>query len=167
MATVKLLSNDNQAFDVPKELISHWTVVNNMLEDLADIDSDTPIPLPKVDGSTLKRAIAYTEEYHKVTKTDENENEEQAKPSATARETNPKLDEWELKHVNIPDNELFELIKGANYLEFQAMLNATCKKVANEIKGKTPEEIRNRFKLPEEEETTTAEEETTTDETMD
>lgn len=37
---------------------------------------------------------------------------------------------------------LFALILAANYLDIKALLDTTCKHLANMIKGKSPEEIR-------------------------
>ena len=65
---------------------------------------------------------------------------------------------WDKDFVmNLDDVSLFKLITASNYLDIKSLLNLTCKAVANEVKGKTPEEIRVRFNIkndftPEEEE---------------
>jgi S-phase kinase-associated protein 1 len=42
---------------------------------------------------------------------------------------------------------LFELILAANYMELNTLLDLTCASVTCMIKGHTPEEIRETFKL--------------------
>ena len=64
---------------------------------------------------------------------------------------------WDKDFVKVDDETLFNLILAANYLDIKPLLDLTCKTVADEIKGKTPEEIRVRFNIkndftPEEEE---------------
>ena len=64
---------------------------------------------------------------------------------------------WDKDFVKVDDETLFNLILAANYLDIKHLLDLTCKTVADEIKGKTPEEIRIRFNIkndftPEEEE---------------
>jgi len=64
---------------------------------------------------------------------------------------------WDKDFVKVDDETLFNLILAANYLDIKTLLDLTCKTVADEIKGKTPEEIRIRFNIkndftPEEEE---------------
>lgn len=64
---------------------------------------------------------------------------------------------WDKEFVKVDDETLFNLILAANYLDIKSLLDLTCKTVADEIKGKTPEQIRVRFNIkndftPEEEE---------------
>eukprot|EP01083_Nonionella_stella_P272728 924970_1 len=71
--------------------------------------------------------------------------------------------EWDANFIDaFADHELFELILAAQYLEIKPLLDLGCAKVASEIKGKKPEEIRKRFGIvndfsPEEEEAVRAE----------
>jgi hypothetical protein len=43
---------------------------------------------------------------------------------------------------------LYDLINAADYLRIDGLLDAACKKLAGMMKGKTPEEIRNTFNIP-------------------
>merc|ERR1712070_316405 len=94
-----------------------------------DTGLDTPVPLPMVDSKILIKVIEYCKYHHKA--------EQESLPA--------------------DDETLFNLILAANYLDIKTLLDLTCKTVADEIKGKTPEEIRIRFNIkndftPEEEE---------------
>jgi S-phase kinase-associated protein 1 len=56
------------------------------------------------------------------------------------------LFEWDCKFVDdLTQDELFEIILAANYLEVKTLLTLACAKVASLMKGKTPEEIRKKF----------------------
>ena len=64
---------------------------------------------------------------------------------------------WVKDFIDVSDEILFNMILAANYMDIKSLLDLTCKTVADEIKGKTPEEIRIRFNIkndftPEEEE---------------
>jgi hypothetical protein len=43
---------------------------------------------------------------------------------------------------------LYDLINAADYLRIDGLLDAACKKLADMMKGKTSEEIRNTFNIP-------------------
>ena len=65
--------------------------------------------------------------------------------------------EWDERFLDVDQGTLFHLILVANQLEIKSLLDCTCKAVAEQIKGKTPEEIRAHFNIqtdftPEEEE---------------
>ena len=58
-------------------------------------------------------------------------------------------DAWDKKYVEVEDEVLFHLILAANFLDIKDLLDLTCKTVAEYIKQcKTPEEIRQRFNIP-------------------
>ena len=54
---------------------------------------------------------------------------------------------WDRNFVKVDDEALFSLILAANYLNLKPLLDLVCKAVADEIKGKTPDEIRTRFNI--------------------
>merc|ERR1712110_922115 len=136
---VKLKSKQEEVFEVEKEVACRSVTVKNMID---DTELDTPVPLPMVDSKILIKVIEYCKYHHKAD-----------------QESVPEDDKnvWDKDFVKVDDETLFNLILAANYLDIKSLLDLTCKTVADEIKGKTPEEIRIRFNIkndftPEEEE---------------
>ena len=111
----------------------------------------TTLPLPDVKGATLKKVIEWCDHH----RTDYEKFAEEEDES-----TQPRLDDipdWDVSFFNIDQAEIFEIIMAAYHLNIKGLLNIGCKTVANMIKGKTPEEIRQTFNIkndftPEEEE---------------
>lgn len=67
--------------------------------------------------------------------------------NATASEKKT-LAEWDRKFVDdLTQDALYDLIKAANFLDIKGLLEATCQKVADMIKGKTPAQIRSIFHI--------------------
>jgi S-phase kinase-associated protein 1 len=67
------------------------------------------------------------------------------------------ITEWDGAFIKVENEDLFEIILAANYLDIKPLLDLGCKTVANMIRGKTPEQIREMFNIendftPEEEE---------------
>jgi len=136
---VKLKSKQEEIFEVEKEVACRSVTVKNMVDDTG---LDTPVPLPMVDSKILIKVIEYCKYHHKA--------EHESLPD-------DEKNTWDKDFVKVDDETLFNLILAANYLDIKSLLDLTCKTVADEIKGKTPEEIRIRFNIkndftPEEEE---------------
>jgi S-phase kinase-associated protein 1 len=49
--------------------------------------------------------------------------------------------------VNVDNDQLFELILAANCLKIEHLLDITSQAIAEQIKGKTPEQIRQQFNI--------------------
>ncbi|EAZ40716.1 hypothetical protein OsJ_25185 [Oryza sativa Japonica Group] len=92
--------------------------------------ADQCIPTPDIDHDTLRVVMQYCDK-HAADDADEED-----------------LKEWDEDFVDELDQDaLFDVIAAANYLDIDGLLDLTCKRVADTIKGKTPEEIRKEFNI--------------------
>ncbi len=149
---VTLKSQDDQTFVVDKQVAERSVLLKNMLEDIGE--SDHPIPLPNVTGRVLKRVIDYCTHH----KDDAVAPPEEEKDIFDNRRRLDDVDEWDSHFIKTGTNEeLFEIILAANYMDIKPLLDLGCKTVASMIKGKTAPQIRDMFGIendftPEEEE---------------
>merc|ERR1711991_898307 len=122
--------------------------IKNMMDEMEE--GEMNIPLPNVHSRILEMVVQYCT-WH------------QQNPDANAQEEkrdDKRTDDiiaWDKEFCEVDQAVLFELILAANYLDIKPLLDLTCKTVANMIKGKTPEQIRQTFNIkddftPEEEE---------------
>ncbi|KAI6176189.1 Skp1-related protein [Aphelenchoides bicaudatus] len=150
-----LQSNDNEEFEVDRDVIRLSTTLNTMFQDLGMDDPDAgetlndPIPLANVNGAILRKVIQWCQ-YHK-------DDPPTANDSDNKERRTDDIQSWDVEFLKVDQGTLFELILAANYLDVRGLLDVACKTVANMIKGKTPEEIRRTFNIkndftPEEEE---------------
>ena len=128
--SVKLKSKQEEVFEVEKEVACRSVTVKNMVDDTETLNA--PVPLPMVDSKILIKVIEYCKYHHKAESESLPEDEKNV---------------WDKDFVKVDDETLFNLILAANYLDIKSLLDLTCKTVADEIKGKTPEEIRVRFNI--------------------
>lgn len=147
---VVLQSSDNESFTVSKQVAERSVLIKNMIEDVGESD-DSPIPLPNVNSTVLKKVIEYCE-HHKNDPLPTADSEDES-----GRRRSDDISEWDQNFMQVEQEMLFEIILAANYLDIKPLLEVGCKTVANMIKGKTPEEIRKTFNIvndftPEEEE---------------
>jgi len=136
---VKLKSKQEELFEVETKTAFRSITIKNMVEDTG---LDINVPVPMVDSSTLVKVIEYLK-YHQQAEEETIPEDEQTR--------------WDKDFIKVDDETLFNTILAANYLDIKPLLDLTCKAVADEIKGKSPEEIRVRFNIkndftPEEEE---------------
>ena len=141
--TVKLRSKQDQLFEVEKAVACRSATLAYISDPAKGFRFRTnAVPLKMIDSKVLSKVIEYCKYHHDA--------EAESRPEDVKNA-------WDKDFVKVDDETLFNLILAANYLDIKPLLDLTCKTVADEIKGKTPEEIRVRFNIkndftPEEEE---------------
>jgi len=58
-----------------------------------------------------------------------------------------KKKKWSEDFLKLDHATLFQLILAANFLNCQTLLDLACRDVADQIRGKTPEQIRSHFNI--------------------
>ena len=59
----------------------------------------------------------------------------------SARKRTDDIDEWDDAFIKVDNEQLFEIILAANYLDIKSLLDLGCNTVANMLKGKTAEQV--------------------------
>ncbi|OUM65632.1 hypothetical protein PIROE2DRAFT_41488 [Piromyces sp. E2] len=137
--TVNLESCDGRIFKIDKDIAIKSQLINNMLEDVDESD-DENIPLPNVTGDILEKVIEYCE-HHRNDKLDEYDDDD---------DNDEMEDSWDNDFLeNFGSKEqLFDTALAANYMDIKTLLNLTCRHIADNIRGKNVEEIREYFNIP-------------------
>ena len=156
MSLIKIQTSDLQQHDLKEELYKYSLYLKNLVETSKDISSENDVEnlsvkLDNIDSSVFQKILDFLEIYNikpfqkidKPLKSDD-------LSYCVSEEYIAFLDTMEMEL-------LFEVIKAANFLEIESLLDLTCAKVATMLKGKTVEEIRETFGIendfsPEEEE---------------
>eukprot|EP00386_Alphamonas_edax_P015525 GDKI01047379.1.p1 GENE.GDKI01047379.1~~GDKI01047379.1.p1 ORF type:complete len:169 (-),score=76.59 GDKI01047379.1:303-809(-) len=136
--TLTLTSAQGDTFEVESDVACMSTLIKNMVEDSG---TEEAIPLPNVKTAILTKVIEYCK-YHK-----DKPVEEIAKP-VKSNDMKEVVCEWDANFVDVEQDVLFELILAANYLDIKPLLDLACAKIGSMIKGKSPEEIRKAFNMP-------------------
>ena len=148
---VVLQSSDEKNFTVEKDILMRSALLKNMLADIED--SSDPIPLPQVDSTTLEKVIEYLE-YHKDDPIPEEEEEEE---DYTRPRPSDDIEPWDKDFIGKDLVLINHILVAANYMDIKDLLDLAAKTVANMMKGKTTEQLREMFNIvndftPEEEE---------------
>ena len=126
---VTVISCDQVSSTIPLKQALLSETLRNLHE---DINLGEAIPLPNVKSDILTHIIEFMQNQDKI-HTDEQKD----------------LTPWELEYCSKMDQDtVFQLILGANYMDIRPLLEMMCSYVANQIKGKTPAEIRAHFNIP-------------------
>lgn len=139
---VTLTSQDGQEIKVAVDVIKQSKIVWQMLQDLGSEEANDEIealPIPNVNYAILKKIITWCEKHKDDAPEEENFNEKKS--------TDNSLPKWDSEFLKVDQGTLFEIILAANYLDVPKLLDYACITVAEQIRGKSPEEIRKHFNI--------------------
>ena len=145
---IKLISCDNREFTVDKRI----AFMSELIKQMCSVSNEfsRELAIPDVTGDILSKVIDFCT-YHV-----DNPLKEIERPLKSTNMAE-NVDAWDAAYIDLDDATLFHLVTAANYLMIRPLMELACSKIASFIKGKTTEEIRQRFHIqsdftPEEEE---------------
>lgn len=129
------------------------TIVELNEEDYMEDIDDSQIPLPNVAKRELDKIIKFCtyyienpfQEIQKPIKSSDMKEIIQCPDDIRDREKRNRVSNWYSTFSNMPDEELFALMMAANYLDIPPLLSFVCAATACIIKGKSTNELRERF----------------------
>lgn len=135
--TIRLISKDNQTFEVEKKFAFISKLVKTSLD---TDDSATELNIPGVEGAILEQIVKYME-HHKGKEPPIIE-----KPLKTKVMADNCKDPFDASFIDVlakTDNKpLYDMILAANYMDIKGLLHLGCAKVASLIKGQPLEKIK-------------------------
>lgn len=140
---MKFLSSDNIIFDVSENVAKYSEVWKDMVE-ICNGDDEEVIPISNIDSSILSWIMEWLQHQEVI----EEEEEEDTKERRTDN-----ISEWDIAFIKRSTNNLkdlqtlFDILVAGGYLDIKKLRKVCIKTIANIIKGKNPQEIRNTFTI--------------------
>ncbi|KAG6502227.1 hypothetical protein ZIOFF_042116 [Zingiber officinale] len=173
---IKLVSSDGKEIEVEEEVAIQSKVIEGMLGDF-----DGVIPLAPVHSKVLRQILEYCRKHAATNSSPSSSSSSSAFAAAASSSassfsaasssdnsfssycisskpvSDPALSAWDKEFVKLDPSSLYDLFIAANYLDVKGLVDFIAETVADMIKGKEPEEIRQLLDIdndftPEEEE---------------
>lgn len=132
-------------FTISDSAVRHLKTVYTMIQDLGMNNGEalesiksTPIPLPEVGSDSLRKLLEWCE-YHKDDPIITDDPEKSKLPE--------NIPEWDAEYLNIDSKEILALVHATNYLQVSGLFSLLVVKVANMVKKKSPEQVRDMFNI--------------------
>ncbi|CAB9515148.1 phase kinase-associated protein 1 [Seminavis robusta] len=142
--TVILVSREGETFDVPIKIAKMSQLVADTFdedEDSDDEDDIKTIPLPNVRSDILRKIVEFGTYYQ------ETEAMTAIQTPLNSSRLEDLVQEYYVEFVNVENKMLFDLVAAANFMDIKPLLDLTCLAVSIMIKGKSPEELKEMFKI--------------------
>ncbi|KAF8679233.1 hypothetical protein HU200_046007 [Digitaria exilis] len=141
--TVTLKSSDGKLFEVSKEAAARLsTVLAGMIAGGSTDDNGTD--LKQIGSEALENVVDYCNKHANSIPSAARISSSISFNTAPFKEP----EEWERKFVDrLSHDALFDLVEAANFLGMDRLLDITCHKISEMMKGKSPDQIRDVFNI--------------------
>ena len=137
MTNYSILTNDGETIPFDKNDLLLSELIRTMIDEDEEENNMIEIPLPNVSASIMKNILTFTRQYTK-------------EPMAKIPRPLPSIDlgqvvdSWYVDYIESIDKEqpLHDLIKAADYLDIEPLIDLACARVAVLIRDKEPAEIK-------------------------
>jgi hypothetical protein len=130
MQIISLTSSDGENIQVNKDMAMMSETIKNLIEDVGE--STQPIPIPNVDGHTLRKISQFCE-YHSL-----HPNVDVKQYYTSGNITDP----WDISFCDVPMSSKINIVNAANYLDIKSLLDTMIVSIACDIRGKTVQEMK-------------------------
>lgn len=140
-------SDSSQPFSVEESLLKGSKTVADLIATLEQTKANNDngslmIELPQISGKTFEQVVYYLNHRKDDPPAAAAVDATAAAASITEEKKIPVFSEWEKEFFgNLDQQQIFQLIYAANYLNINSLLDASCGAIANSVLGKTPEQI--------------------------
>lgn len=138
---LRLVTQEGAKVSTDARLADMSGLIKNIVDD-SGIQEE--IPLPSVSEPILRLLIAYCERQNYV------QPQPIKKPLASDRIEEAVTEAWHADFINgIAEDVLVELTMASNYMDSRGIFDLCCAKIATLFKGKTVEELKQRYNITE------------------
>ncbi|XP_020210747.1 SKP1-like protein 1A [Cajanus cajan] len=153
---ISVKCSEGMVLEVDETLVNVSPTMKRLIEEKCN-ESSIVITLPNISSETLSKIIEFIKLDLESDVTLNNVGVESADADCKASESLTSFNNLKLEFTKIDVDTLLHLITAAHYLKIEKIYDLGCEETARRIRGNTPEQIRQIFKIkndftPEEEE---------------
>lgn len=138
---LRLVTQEGAKVSADVRLAEMSALIKNITDD-SGIQEE--IPLPSVTEPILRKLLEYCERQQYV------QPQPIKKPLASDRIEEAVTEPWHAEFINgITEETLIDLVMAANYMDAKGLFDLCCAKIATLFKGKTVEELKQRYNITE------------------
>ncbi|RCV08938.1 hypothetical protein SETIT_1G366700v2 [Setaria italica] len=147
MITLRSADGEERSMSAAAAKLS--VVLSNMIEDDCAYNVVIPLERSTTVARTLDTVIEYCVKHADEPVHDSNPSTAGGSSSVVVTAVPEDLEEWDRKLVEgLSADDLYDLLLAANHLSIQGLIDVVCQRAADMIKGKTTQQIRDTFNLP-------------------